>query len=170
MPLQHLFTKREQRIVSGGSKEELVQRAAGYWANRGYRLEFRGPFLFHAEHFESHIGLRKVVDLSVSDYNKDSAVDLSLSATLGDTGAIVGGIGLLVLPVAAIVVGGVSYLDYDQSANVEIADFWRAMLAMPIASGAAQQPIKRCPSCGTLNEPDSSFCRKCGTKLGSFQG
>ena len=30
MPFQHLFTKREQRIVSGGYKEELVQRAAGF--------------------------------------------------------------------------------------------------------------------------------------------
>ncbi len=166
MPLQHLFTKREQRIVSGGTKEELVQKAAGYWSNRGYRVEFHGPFLFHAEHFESRLGLRKVIDLSITDYNKDSAVDLALSATLGDTGAVVGGIGLLVIPVAAIVVGGVSYLDYDQSANAEIADFWRMMLTQPSGTPSQTSPTgKKCPNCGSMNDLDSSFCRKCGTKL-----
>jgi len=31
MPLQHLFTKREQRIIAGASKEDLVQKSAAYW-------------------------------------------------------------------------------------------------------------------------------------------
>jgi hypothetical protein len=165
MPIQYLFTKKEQRILAGENKEELIQRAAWYWNSKGYRVDFRGPFLFHAEHFESHLGLRKVVDLSITDYNKDFAVDLTLSATLGDTGAVVGAVGVMVLPVAAVVVGGLSYLDYDQNANRDIMEFWQMMLSHPGTQSPPKPEAQECGSCGATLDKDSAFCKRCGTKV-----
>jgi hypothetical protein len=167
MPLQHLFTKREQRIISGDRKERLIEKAANFWKMKGYRIDFRGPFLFHAENFESHLGLRKVVDLSVSDYNEAAAVDLTLSATLGDTETAVGALGIIVLPLAAVVVGGISYLDYDQAANREITEFWQMILSAPGASAhmSSTPSPSRCPNCGALLDVDSIFCKVCGTKV-----
>lgn len=164
MPLQHLFTKREQRIVSGITKESVVEKSAAYWAQNGYRISFYGPYQMHGEHVESRLGLRQVVDLSVNDFNKDISIDLSLSATLGDTEAVVGVVGLVVLPLAAVVIGGVSYLDYDTSANRSISNYWNFIFGS--GSGQTVQVVpQKCKSCGALLDTDAAFCKRCGTKV-----
>ncbi len=165
MPLQHLFTKREQRIIAGVSKEDLVQRSATYWNQKGYRINFYGPYQIHGEHVESRLGLRQVVDLNINDYDKNVAIDLSLSATLGDTEAVVGAVGLLIVPLAAVVVGGISYMDYDQSATSTIANYWSFIYGQGGATQSQQAVPLRCKSCGSALEPDSRFCRNCGTKV-----
>ncbi len=165
MPIQHIFTKREQRIVSGETKERLMEKAASFWNTRGYRVNFQGPFLLHGENYESHLGIRKVVDLSITDYGQGSAVDLTVSATVGETEVAVGAVGLLVLPLAAVVVGGVSWLDYDQSANREIMQFWQAMYEVPPAETAHAPQVLKCDSCGAVLDKDSHFCKECGAKV-----
>jgi len=161
MPLTHLFTKREQRIISGVSKEDLVQRSATYWNQKGYMINFFGPYQFQGVHTESHLGLRQVVDLNITDFNQNSAIDLSLSATLGDTGAVVGAIGLVILPLAAVAVGGISYIDYDQKATASIASYW----AFIFSTGSQQVVPMKCKACGASLDQDSKFCKSCGSKV-----
>lgn len=165
MPLQHLFTKREQRIIAGITKEALVEKSASYWTQGGYRITFYGPYQMHGEHVESRLGLRQVIDLNVTDFNLDVAVDLSLSATLGDTEAVVGAVVLVAIPLAAVVVGGASYLDYDQRANWSIANYWNSIYG----TGGTPQPQQavplKCKSCGAALDHDSRFCKSCGTKV-----
>ncbi len=165
MPLQHLFTKREQRILFGASKEDLVQRSATYWNQKGYRINFLGPYQFQGVNVESHLGLRQVVELNVTDYNQNLAVDLSLSATLGDTEAIVGAIGLVLLPLAAVAVGGLSYFDYDQRANSDISSFWAFIFNTGIGVQPQQAVPSKCRSCGAPLDFDSKFCKTCGAKV-----
>jgi hypothetical protein len=165
MPLQHLFTKREQRIITGVTKEDLVQKSAAYWNQKGYRVDFYGPYQMHGVHVESKLGLRQVIDLNVTDFNQNLAVDLSLSATLGDTEAVVGVIGLVLIPLAAVAVGGISYIDYDQRATASIAGYWTFLFN----TGEAVQPQQvvplKCKSCGMPLDLDSKFCKTCGTKV-----
>lgn len=165
MPLQHLFTKREQRTIAGFSKEDLVQRSTTYWSQKGYRINYYGPYQIHGEHLESKLGLRQVIDINITDFNQNLAIDLSLSATLGDTGAIVGAVGLVLLPLAAVVVGGISYIDYDQSATASIAGYWSFVFNV----GGTGQPYQvvplKCKSCGTPLDQDSKFCKSCGAKV-----
>jgi hypothetical protein len=165
MPLQHLFTKREQRILSGVTKEDLVQRSATYWNQKGYRANFFGPYQFQGVHVESKLGLRQVIELNVTDYNQNVAVDLSLSATLGDTEAIVGVIGLVLIPIAAVAVGGLSYIDYDNSATSVIAGYWSYIYSY--GDGAQPQTVVplKCKSCGAPLDQASKFCKNCGTKV-----
>jgi zinc-ribbon domain len=165
MPLQHLFTKREQRIIANATKEDLVQRSAAYWGQKGYRINFYGPYQVHGEHVESRLGLRQVIDLNITDFNQNVAVDLSLSATLGDTEAVVGAVGLLLIPLAAVVVGGISYIDYDQSATASIAGYWSSIFNMEGAVQPQQVVPLKCRSCGTALEPDSKFCKNCGERV-----
>jgi hypothetical protein len=116
----------------------------------------------HAEQFESRLGLRQTMDLYVSDYNQDVAVDLSLSATLGDTEAVVGVVGLFVVPLAVVAVGGISYYEYGERANKVISNYWTFLFSQ---GAETQQAVPRkCASCGAPLEPDSRFCRHCGTK------
>jgi len=165
MPLQHLFTKREQRIIAGVTKEELVQRSTAYWSQKGYRINFWGPYQVHGEHVESRLGLRQVIDLNVTDFNQNVAVDLSLSATLGDTEAVVGAVGLVLIPLAAVVVGGLSYIDYDQRATESIAGYWSTIFAAA-GPGQPQQVVpSKCRSCGTSLDLDAKFCKNCGDKV-----
>jgi hypothetical protein len=161
MPLTHLFTKREQRIISGVSKEDLVQRSATYWNQRGYTINFLGPFQFQGVQTESHLGLRQAVDLNITDFNQNFAIDLSLSATLGDTGAVVGAIGLVIFPLAAVAVGGISYIDYDQRAAASIAGYW----VFIFNTGSQQVVPTKCKSCGAALDQDSKFCKSCGAKV-----
>lgn len=167
MPIQHLFTKREQRILAGRDKQELIDRSAAYWRNAGYSINFYGPFVMHAERVESHLGLRQTVDLTVSDYNRDQVVDISVSATVGDIETVAGVVGVVVVPLAAVAVGAVSYIDYDTRATAAMRDYWIYLynltpeqLATLPASGKV-----RCPNCGTEIEADSKFCRSCGRQL-----
>jgi len=165
MPLQHLFTKREQRIISGVIKEAVLEKSAAYWNQSGYRITFYSPFQMHGEHVESNLGLRQVVDLNFTDFNQDVAIDLSLSATLGDTEAVVGAVVLVALPLAAVVVGGISYLDYDQRANQSIASYWN-FINWAGATGQPQQVVPlNCKSCGAPLDYDAKFCKSCGTKV-----
>jgi|GEM_PF-1561203 hypothetical protein len=168
MPIQHLFTKREQRIVSSQSKETLMQRTAAYWRNNGYRIDFLGPYLMHAQHLESHLGLRQVVDISITDYGENYTVDLTLSANIGDAETAVGVVGVLVVPLAAVAIGAVSYMDYDERANRAIYNYWvhiynqaNPQSALPPAPGKM-----KCPNCAAEIDSDSKYCRNCGIKIG----
>jgi hypothetical protein len=165
MPLQHLFTKREQRIIAGVAKEQLVQTSTAYWGQKGYRINFWGPYQLHGENIESRLGLRQVIDLNITDFNQNVAIDLSLSATLGDTEAVVGAVGLVLIPLAAVVVGGLSYIDYDQRAIESIGGYWNTIFATS-GPGQPQQVVPlKCRSCGVLLEIDAKFCKNCGAKV-----
>jgi hypothetical protein len=165
MPLQHLFTKREQRIIANATKEDLTQRSATYWSQKGYRINFYGPYQMHGERVESRLGLRQVIDLNITDFNQNVTIDLSLSATLGDTEAVVGAVGLVLIPLAAVVVGGISYIEYDQSATASIAGYWSSIFNTAGPTQPQQVVPLRCRSCGTPLEPDSKFCKNCGAKV-----
>lgn len=165
MPLQHLFTKREQRIIAGRGKESIVEKSAAFWNANGFRVNFTGPYQMHAEHFESRLGLRQTMDLNVSDYNQDVAIDLSLSATLGDTGAVVGVVGLFVVPLAVVAVGGISYIEYGERANQAISNYWSFIYSQDEKGGVQQAVPLKCASCSAPLDADSKFCKSCGAKV-----
>ncbi len=165
MPFQRLFTRRSVRIYSNQSKEMVMEKVANFWRQNQFYVSFPAPFQMHAEQFFTRIGLRRVADVWIYDQGNDVAVDLSFSATLGDTEAAVGLVGaVLLLPVTAVV-GAVSYLDYQSDADQLVNGFWNYMGPYTIPQEPQQGYLPTCKTCGTSLDWGSNFCRNCGVKV-----
>ena len=166
MPLQHLFTKREQRVLANAQKEWVLDRAREFWTQRGFSIYFNTPFQMHAEQHYSNLFLRQAVDLWVSDYRDDVSVDLMYSATMGDNDTVAGILVLGAMPAAALAVGAASYCQYDEAANRSISEFWASLYAQAGGGQPATPQRTLCTQCSTLNDPDAKFCKGCGRALG----
>jgi len=166
LPLQHLFTKREQRVLANAQKEWVLDRAREFWTQRGFSIYFNTPFQMHAEQHYSNLFLRQAVDLWVSDYRDDVSVDLMYSATMGDNDTVAGILVLGAMPAAALAVGAASYCQYDEAANRSISEFWASLYAQAGGGQPATPQRTLCTQCSTLNDPDAKFCKGCGHALG----
>jgi len=175
MPFRQLFAKREQRTFSGIKKETIIQSISNFWSQSQFGITFFGPFQIHGERLYSKIGLRQVIDVWIQDSGDTIMVDLMFSANLGEGEAVVGVVGAVVILPVAIAVGAVSYLEYENDANSLIGSFWNFLTSLVISNGGRIpsqpliQPVPKatvsCPNCTTINDLDSQYCKKCGTKL-----
>ena len=159
--------RRSVRAYADQSKELLIEKATNFWRRNQFSLTHPGPFQMHGEQYYAQIGLRRVVDISMCDQGNDVSIDLSFSATLGNTEAMIGVVGAIVfLPLTALV-AAVSYLDYEKNADQLINDFWNYM--GPYSGNPESQPkqVATCFSCGTALDLNSKFCKNCGVKIES---
>lgn len=175
------------------TKEQAAQASAWYWRSRNFGVDFVSPYNLRCQQYYSKLGLKQAVELFIVDEGNGVAVTINFSASLTDTGAVAGAVGaVLVLPVT-VVVGAVSYIEYDNDAQRLMADYWAYMnsfLANPVPPTTpppqpswAQQPLQQspqplqettavpspvarpCPSCGASLDPDSRFCKYCGARI-----
>ncbi len=176
--IKNLFTKRERRSFRGITKEQAMQAAAWFWRSRQFAVDFTSPYSVRGQQFYSKLGLRQWTDVHAMDEGKDVAVDVGFSAELTDEGAVLGAVGaVLILPVT-VVVGAVSYVEYENDAQRLMNDFWTYLSGFaknpqpppPVtvpswAQGPPQQPGRACPSCKGAVDADAKFCKHCGNKL-----
>jgi hypothetical protein len=163
MPIQRLFSRRDARSFQY-SKEEAATRVSEFLRQAQFRFDFLSPFQIHAEQFYQKLGLRRVMDVWISDNGTGSTITVDFSATLGDTETAVGLVGaVLVLPLA-VAVGAVSYLDYESDANRMMASLWSYLSSAP---PAPETMPRRCGNCGLSLESDARFCRQCGAQVPS---
>lgn len=178
--IKHLFTKHEHRILAGMTKEQAAQGAAWYWRSRQFGINFTSAYTLAGAQYYSKLGLRQQVSVVCFEMGQGVGVDLNLSAELTDEGAVVGAVGaVLVLPVT-VVVGAVSYLEYENDANQMLRDFWTYMSSYVsdprppegpsppptwAVAQAAAKGVPACPGCRAPVDPDSKFCKYCGTRL-----
>jgi len=178
--IKNLFTKRDRRKFSEVAKEQAVQAAAWYWRSKQFAIDFTSPYSLRGQRYFSKLGLRQSVEVYCMEEGKDVAVDASFSAELTDEGAVLGAVGaVLILPVT-VVVGAVSYVEYDNDAQRLMNEFWIYLQNFPrnpqpppqesvppwaqAQQGPAAAPLV-CPKCGKSLDPDSSFCKHCGAGL-----
>lgn len=186
--IKNLFTKHDHRSVAGITKEQAVQAASWYWRSRQFGVTFTSPFSMTGSQYHSKLGLRQSVIVWVADEGSNVGVDVTFAAELTDEGAIVGAIGaVLVLP-AAVALGAVSYIEYENDAQRQMNEFWtyvysfpknpvppsgpaspagwvQGQVAQPVPPAPSQIKENTCPNCGIFIDKDSRFCRNCGTKL-----
>lgn len=185
--IKNLFTKHDHRSMPGITKEQAMQAAAWFWRSRQFSVGFTSPHSLQGAQFYSKLGLRQSINVFVVDEGPNVGIDLSLSAELTDEGAAVGLVGAVVLFPVTLVVGAVSYMEYENDAQRLIAEFWSYAAAFPKnpqpptgpvpppswAQGQQAQPspptaapaARLCPGCNAPMDPDSKFCKYCGTKL-----
>lgn len=177
--IKNLFTKHEHRVFPGMTKEQAIQGAAWYWRSRQFGINFPSPYAMAGAQYYSKMGLRQQVYITCFEMGQGVGVDVSFSGELTDEGAVVGAVGaILVLPVA-VAVGAVSYIEYENDATRLLSDFWSYMSSYTAnqrppaddakppswAEGASQARPRTCPGCNAPAEPDSKFCKYCGTRL-----
>lgn len=184
--IRNLFSKHDHRLVPGITKEQAVQAASWYWRSRQFGVTFTSPYSMSGGQFYSKLGLRQFVSVHAVDEGQNVAVDITFSAELTDEGAVVGIVGAVLLLPVAVAVGAVSYLEYENEAAKLLNDYWAYLYAFPKspqppapaappswvhdqavqpAAGAAPDQRKKCPTCGIFTDPDSRFCKNCGTRL-----
>ena len=165
MPIQRLFSRRDARTFPM-SKEEAITRASEFLRQAQFYINFHSPVQLHAEQYYQKLGLRRVMDVWVSDSAGGAVVALEFSATLGDAETAVGIVGAVLLLPVAVAVGAVSYLDYESDANALIVSMWNYLSsAAPPAPGPPAMTL-RCGNCGLALEPDARFCKRCGAQVG----
>lgn len=177
--IKNLFTKHEHRVFSGMTKEQAIQGAAWFWRSRQFGINFPAPFAMAGAQYYSKMGLRQQVYITCFEMGQGVGVDVNFSGELTDEGAVVGAVGaILVLPVA-VAVGAVSYIEYENDASRLLSDFWSYMSSYTSgqrppadearppswAEGTPQTGPRTCPGCNAPMEPDSKFCKYCGTRL-----
>lgn len=160
MPFARLFTKRDSRTIRDTSVEEALLRLTAFLRQSQFHIDFVSPTQVHAEQFYQKLGLRRVMDVWVSEAGPDAAVTVEFSATLGDAEAAVGVLGAALLFPVAVAVGAVSYLDYESDANMLMASLW-SYLSTPTS------PARRCGNCGLELDQESRFCKRCGAQAQS---
>ncbi len=143
----------------------LMEKVTSFWRQNQFNVTFPAPFQMHGEQFYTRIGLRRVADIWIYDQGNDVAVDLSFSATLGDTEAAVGVVGAVLLLPVTVLVGAVSYLDYEKDADQLINGFWNYMGPYSAPPEPPPQQVINCSSCGTTLDWNSKFCKNCGVKV-----
>ena len=187
--IRNLFTKHEHRVLAGMTMQQAIQGAAWYWRSRQFGINFTSTHALTGAQYYSKLGLRQRVSVVCFEMGQGVGVEVDFSAELTDEGAVVGAVGaILVLPVA-VAVGAVSYFEYENDANRMLSDFWTYMssyssdLQPPAGPPPAptwaqsQQPpsmpapaptseaVPQCPNCRASVEPDSRYCKHCGTRL-----
>jgi len=185
--IKNLFTKRDHRNVPGLTKEQAMQASSWFWRSRQFGVNFTSPFSVHGEQFFSKLGLRQSIDVYAVDEGSSTGLDVSLSAELTDAGAVVGLAGAVIWLPITVAVGAVSYIEYENDAQRLMSDFWSYVHSFPKnpqppagpaplpswAMGQPSQPAhaasshgrKECPLCRKKVDPDSIFCKHCGTRL-----
>lgn len=189
MTIKNLFTKHEHRMFPGMTKEQAIQGAAWYWRSRQFGINFTSAYALAGAQFYSKLGLKQQVSVTCFDIGQGVGIDVNFSAELTDEGAVVGAVGaMLVLPVT-VVIGAVSYMEYENDANRMLTDFWtyvssnssdpRPPAGPPstpvwvqgqetpskaVPATSAQMPLK-CPGCCAPVDPGSKFCKYCGAWL-----
>lgn len=158
MPIQRLFTKRDQRTYPDLTAEDAASRVSAFLRQAQFGITFVSPTQLHAEQFFQKLGLRRVMDLWVQPSGAGVTVTAELSATLGDDAAAVGLLGAIVVLPVAVAVGAVSYIDYESDANSLMASLWSYLGSAPVAA-------KRCGNCGLAVDASDRFCKRCGSQL-----
>jgi hypothetical protein len=180
--IKNLFTKRDHRLVPGITKEQAMQAASWFWRSRQFGVAFTSPFSMSGGQFYSKLGLRQSIYVYAVDEGPSVGVDISLSAELTDQGAVVGIVGAVLLFPVAVVVGAVSYLDYENEAARLLNDFWGYLNTFPKnpqppapaplpawAQGQTAQPVAgaapAAASPAVPTEPQRRTCPTCGIFL-----
>ncbi len=186
--IKNLFTKHDRRSFVGITKEQAMQAAGWYWRSRQFGVTYTSPYILRGGQFYSRLGLRQSVDVWVVDDGPNIAVEVTFSAELTDEGAVVGVVGALILLPVTVAVGAVSYIEYENDAQRLMTEFWNYVYSFPKnpqppssspppptwAQGQAPQAAvlptsattaRTCPSCNSVLDQDSKFCKHCGAKL-----
>jgi hypothetical protein len=171
MPLQRLFVRRDSRLFSQLSPEDATVAAGAFLAQAQFQVRTVTPYQLHAEQYFHKLGLRRAMDVWVTQQGGSAVVTAEISATLGDTEAAVGLLGAIIYLPLAVAVGAVSYIDYEQDANALLMSMWGYLGGSgPRAGGSGSAPEHRCGNCGLALDSDARFCKRCGAQVAEQTG
>ncbi len=176
-----VLEKRDYRAINGTKLNDVWAQTVDWWQRAGFAIYHVGPGHLTGASYYSKIGLRREIELRLTEHEGSLYVDLSFRARIMDEGAVGGAVtAVLFWPVAAVG-GAISWSEYDNEANALIWNYWVFLsqvtgkpLQLPPAyappSGvpyapspqAQPAPVRRCSKCGTGLATDWKACPNCG--------
>ena len=159
MAIQRLFVRRERKAYKAPI-EGLSDKIHVFLEQAGFVIDNISISSMHGEQSFDKLGLKRTMDIWISDSEGLATVNVECSATLENSKAAVGLIGAVLMLPVAVVAGAVSYLDYDKDAEYLITSLWDYL-----DTNSMSISTKRCGNCGLELRPAARFCMRCGAQV-----
>lgn len=177
-----MFEKRDYRIVPGAKAADVWAKTWDWWQRAGFALYHVGPNHFTGASYYSNLGLRREVEVRLTEANGALYVDLGFRARITDEGAVGGAVAAVVFFPVAAVGGAVSWSQYESDANNLMWSFWQflaqatgkpsqilGLSPLPYGQPYAVTPpppatpaARACAKCGAGMAADWKACPYCG--------
>jgi len=166
-----VFEKRDYRVLPGAKAADVWAKTWDWWQRAGFALYHVGPNHFTGASYYSNLGLRREVEVRLTDANEALYVDLGFRARLTDEGAVGGAVAAVVFFPVAAVGGAISWSQYENDANNLMWNYWhflwqttgkpsQILAVTPLPFGTPYPVMAPPPSA-----PAAKVCSKCGAGL-----
>lgn len=180
-----MFEKRDHRVYKGVKIDAVWPQSMDWWTKSGFAVAQAGPGHLRGASYYSKIGLRREVEVRLQESKDELHVDLSFRAHITNEGAVGGAVtAVLLLPVAAVG-GAISWYEYENEANMLIANYWQFLSQVtgkqsepihvptptpPPGPQVATPPsgppaVRKCSRCGANLEESWKVCPHCGLSV-----
>lgn len=119
-----MLERRDYRVVPGVRAADVWSKAWDWWQRAGFALQHMGPNQFRGTSVYSKIGLRREVEVRLTEANEALYVDLAFRAHFTEAGVVGGAVAAVLFWPVAVVGGALSWSEYENEANALLMSFW----------------------------------------------
>lgn len=165
-----MLRKRDYRIFKGVPAAYLYPAAYDFWSRKGLEVYEVAPLRLAGRSYHTKIGLRRKVEITMTEVEGDTHIELEFRATIGSTGVVGGVVAAAIWLPLAVIGGAASYVKYEDDAKRLISSFWHHLETItdtrsfptvhpPVAPAPQTIP---CTHCGMALPQTWKACPYCG--------
>ncbi len=177
-----MLEKRDYRVIAGARAAEVWAKSWEWWQRAGFAVYQVGPNHLTGASYYSNLGLRREIEIRLTEANDALYADLAFRAQITNEGAVGGAVAAVLFWPVAAVGGAVSWSQYENDANALIWGYWQFLWQLtgkpsqilglsPLPYGTPYTvtppppaaPARVCAKCGAGLAAEWKACPYCGT-------